>query len=399
MVWQEGASLAEQFEEACVVHRQLLGHQRQPGKTYQGWVKAWVKWSPRLLALVMPHLRALIQTMALASGDGGGGGCWMIDGWVLMGCDGTRIDAPRTADNEAAFGCGGKKKTTPQLWLTTVMHLATGLPWCWKIGKADASERGHLRQMLGLLPAMTLLIADAGYTGFSLLTALIEAEHHFLIRVGANVHLLTTLGYDVREYDGIVYLWPQGQRQRGVAPLVLRLIRLHDGRRPMCLLTNVLDPRKLSDRQAARFYRLRWGLELWYRAMKQTLRRRKLHSHAPVQAALELRWAIVGLACLGLLQVRALLERGLDPHHASAAGALRVVRAMMRQPQRRLRRGQDLPCRLRGAVLDDYQRKAPKTARDWPHPKKEKPPGCPQLRPATEAEIQAAQQLPRRNAA
>lgn len=418
MAWQPGHDLTSRFDSAWEVLSALLGHQRRPGKTYQGWVKAWIKWSPRMLALITPHLRMLIQTMAAANG------CWMTapgtspgtapgtsEGWVLFGCDGTRIDAPRTVANEKAFGCAGKVKTTPQLWLTLVMHLGTGLPWCWKIGKAKASERDHLRQMIHLLPRQAMLIADAGYTGYELWRMLIDSGRSILIRAGANVHLLRKLGYEVREYEDTVYLWPEKQRKRGRAPLALRLIRLHDGRKDMCLLTNVLDSRKLSDQQAAKFYRLRWGLELWYRAMKQTMRRRKLASTAPVQAALELRWAVVALACLGLLQVRALLEQGAtcggtcqgasrgNPHRASVAGALKVVRAIMRQPNRRFRRHQQLSRRLSQAVRDTYERKAPKAARDWPHPKKQQPPGNPNLRPASGMEIHAAQQLKLRHAA
>ena len=404
MVWQEGSTLAARFAGAWQTLSDLLGHQRQIGRTYQGYVRAWVRHSPRLLALIQPHLRMLIRTMAAAS--------WMTapasnapeshaGSWVLFGCDGSRVDTPRTAANERAFGCGGRAKTTPQLWLTTIMHLVTGLPWCWTVGKADADERTHLRRMVRLLPLEALLIADAGYTGYDLWRTLIDSGRSILIRVGANVRLLTKLGYAVREYDGLVYLWPDQQRKLGRTPLVLRLIRLHDGRKEVCLITNVLDGdrRTFSDQQAAQWYRLRWGLELFFRAMKQTMRRRKLQSHAPVQAVLELRWTMVGMTCLGLLQIRALVQSGIEPHRASVAGALRVLRAAMRRLTRRLRRGQTLAQRLADAVVDEYRREGPKAARVWPHRKKDSPPGCPQCRPATATQVKAAQRLRRRKAA
>ena len=65
----------------------------------------------------------------------------------------------------------------------------------------------------------------------------------------------------------------------------------------------MFDSARLSDELAARLYRLRWGLGLHYRAMKQTVRRRKLRSQAPVQAALELRFAAAGMALLSVLAV------------------------------------------------------------------------------------------------
>ena len=43
--------------------------------------------------------------------------------------------------------------------------------------------------------------------------------------------------------------------------------------------------KKLSDRQIAEIYGLRWGIEVFYRTFKQTYARRKLRSHAAMNAA------------------------------------------------------------------------------------------------------------------
>ena len=57
-------------------------------------------------------------------------------------------------------------------------------------------------------------------------------------------------------------------------PLVLRLIRVG----PVCLVTDMTDPRRLSARTAAELYRRRWGLEVAFRSLKQTLERRRVRS-------------------------------------------------------------------------------------------------------------------------
>ena len=75
---------------------------------------------------------------------------WQVGGWVAVAVDGSRIDLPRSEANEWAFGCAGKKKTNLQAWITTLWHTGLGLPWAWKIGKADASERHHPRQTVHL---------------------------------------------------------------------------------------------------------------------------------------------------------------------------------------------------------------------------------------------------------
>ncbi len=96
--------------------------------------------------------------------------------------------------------------------------------------------------MLPQLPAESMLVADAGFTGYELLTSLTQqAGHAFLIRVGSNVRLLRKLGYDMEESESTVYLWPQDQRhQPPLALRLIRLIRLADGRnRPVCLLSSV----------------------------------------------------------------------------------------------------------------------------------------------------------------
>jgi hypothetical protein len=132
---------------------------------------------------------------------------------VLLAVDGSRVECPRTAANERAFGCGGRKKTTPQQWVTTIFHVATGLLWDWRRGRADAAERTDLRQMLGGLPERTLLLADAGFTGFDLLRKILSAGHDFIVRVGSNVRVLRKLGYSLPEHDRIVSVagqqaWP-----------------------------------------------------------------------------------------------------------------------------------------------------------------------------------------------
>lgn len=385
MAWEEGEGLGSRFEAALSSVDAMFRSRRRAGRTYQGFVKAMVRWSPRLLRRAEGRLRESVRETA--------GAAWETFGWVVMGVDGTKTATPRTAANEKAFGCSGRGGGGPQVWLTMIAHLATGLPWCWKIGKANASERAHLRAMMGLLPADTLLVADAGFTGYELWRALTEAGHSVLIRVGSNVRLLTKLGYAVREHDGLVYLWPDRHRRRGRAPLVLRLIRVHDGRQQMCLVTDVLDASRLSDAQAASLYRMRWGLEVGFRTLKQTMRLGKLRSGAPVNAALELRWAVVARTLLGLMGVRAISERGGDGRRLSFAGALRVIRTALRHGERRSRRGHELTRRLGAALIDHYQRRASKASRNTPRRKIERPPGCPQIRDASPTQVHAAQQL------
>ena len=115
------------------------------------------------------------------------------------------------------------KKTGPQMLVTTVFHVGTGLVWDFRRGDGKASERSHLLQMLDTLPKEAMLLADAGFTGYELLTAIAATGRHFLVRVGSSVTLLRKLGWCVEQHEGIVHLWPgKVQRKKKQPPLTLR---------------------------------------------------------------------------------------------------------------------------------------------------------------------------------
>jgi hypothetical protein len=383
MIWTSEATLQDAFASARGVVAAMYDSRRRPGRTFGGFWKTLTQATPRLLALLGTHLRRKVEDVA--------GAAWRWKGWAVMAADGTRVDCPRTVANEQAFGCAGKPGTGPQMLLTTLYHLATGLPWAWRRSAGNDSERGHLLEMLPLLPPETLLIADAGFVGYAMLCLLLVAGHHFVMRVGCNVRLLRKLGFDVLEEGDTVYLWPQGLR-RTHPPLTLRLVRVQAGRRTMTLLTSVLDRCRLRDADVVELYRRRWGIELLYRSLKQTLRRRKMLSGVPEHAELELDWAMVGLWLLGLMTAKAAGREVRRGRPWSLAAALSVVRGAMRRLGVARAAG-GLRRQLRLAVRDRYVRHRPKAARYWPRKKNEHPPGAAKIRTATHAERQLAQEF------
>lgn len=388
MTWSVADTLADRFDEGRRALVKMFPGRRRGGNTYSGFIAALAKVSDSLLQRVGDHLRGEVRIAVTER-------CWSYKGFVPFGADGSKIECSKTAANEREFGCAGKNKSTPQQFITTLLHLPSGVVWEFCCGPARASERAHLRDMLDVLPADALLIADAGFTGYELLKAITSGGggKHFLIRVGANVRLLKKLGYAVEEHEQTVYLWPDEQQRGQQPPLVLRLITLIDGRnRTMHLLSSVLDTACMSDDLASELYVMRWGVELHYRALKQTLRRRKLAADAPATARLELRWAMVALWLLSLLGAGAIIRAGGDPRRLSVATTLRRLRRAMRDPRLRCG-GNGLERQLARAVQDGYQRRAAKKARDWAHKKKPRPIGDPKARNATEKEVLLAQHL------
>lgn len=383
MAWDSTPALVARFHSVRATLRDL--YPKKPlGGSYQGFIKALVKQSPALLDILTERLRGCLQGMAPTH--------WLRQGWCAFAVDGSRVECPRTAANQEVLRCAGRKKTGPQLFLTTILHMGTGLPWAFRIGPGTDSERNHLRDLLGLLPARALLVADAGFVGYDLLTAILQGGSQFLIRVGSNVTLLKELGFAHVQADNTVYLWPDRHRKNDLPPLVLRLIQLHDGRKPVFLLTSVPDGGSLSDSQAGVLYRMRWGIEVFYRSLKQTLARRTMRSGAPPQAQCELAWAVMGLWMLAMMTVGQIVAAGGDPLALSVATALRQTRLAIRHgprsPKARILLGH-----LWLAVKDAYVRNTSKKARDWPHKKKDKPPGLPRIEIATQEQLSQAKAL------
>jgi hypothetical protein len=163
-----------------LVHR--FPARRRPGHTYNGLRKALLRAGLDLFQTFWRHVRTTAARRL------GRARTW--HGWTVLAADGSRFDAPRTRANARRLGRAGRDHTGPPWWVTWLVHLPTLLVWDWRQGKGTSSEWDHLQAMLADLPPDTLLVADAGYVGFDLMTRLIEARVDFLIRCGSNVRLL-----------------------------------------------------------------------------------------------------------------------------------------------------------------------------------------------------------------
>jgi len=196
MTWCAGDSLPERFETARAFYVALHQRRRRPGRTFAGFAKALGKLPVRVLRAVAAALRGrLAQVFARR---------FWVDGFIPLGCDGSRLACPRSRELERRLGLGQRKKrrprpkkvaparppvpqgqdpagtraakpraaSAPQVWVTAVMHLGLGVLWSWRLGTGNADEREHLRHLVNTLPRGTLLVADAGYVGYELLNRL-----------------------------------------------------------------------------------------------------------------------------------------------------------------------------------------------------------------------------------
>jgi hypothetical protein len=404
--------------------------------TYQGFMAALVKWSP---ALIRDILTAMHLHMAAV-----GSQFWRVGIWIPIAFDGSRSSVPRTKSNENAYCAANygkgktaryrKKKTKgmrrrnnaknkaqppqPQIWITLLWHVGLRLPWAWRLGPSNASEREHVMDMVGgeSFPKGTLFCGDAGFVGYPLWARILTRGHDFMVRAGANVHLLVegVNGQLVKEgRDQLVLCWPRDAQNKGLPPLRLRLIHTRINKTKVWLLTSVLDREQLTLSQAVRLYQMRWGVEVEFRGLKQTLERGKLCCRNDKRAAVELDWAILGMAVVELWALKTQLEKHAtrrkekakekektkpkekeySPCKRSLAESIRAVRWCLRNLREESEPGQSLTDRLGNAVTDDYQRKSSKGARYRPANPDKKPLGDPKLRRLTPDELRKLKKI------
>ncbi len=395
--WSDEPTLVERWVSA----RRLVGFLWSPAtplaESYQAFSKLLVRWTGVLILSVQSAWRVRMPQELSAH--------WSVCGFVMFAVDGSRCELPRTLSHEAAYSPTrtrkGKKPSrrrahfqkanSPQMWVTTLWHVGTGLPWDWRLGPSESSERAHLVEMIAALPAEALITADAGFVGYEFWKAILDSGRQFLIRVGANVRLLKRLGY-ARESHGTVYLWPDRAAARHQPPLVLRLIESHNGRHPVFVVTSVLSNARLTDRQVLELYARRWGIEVFYRHLKQTFQRRKLRSTSAEMALAELHWSLAGLWAMAWYALVQLDRADWPLDRLSIAQTLRAFRRMMRDYLHPAEPGQTLRDRLQTALIDPYHREN-KTSRNYPRKKQETPPGPPQVIPANNTQIQQAQAI------
>jgi hypothetical protein len=417
--WCDARHVTDAFSHAMGMCQQMFG--TAPLSTYQGFMGALVRWTPDFIPLLRNVLQQRMEQI--------GGKFWRINGWVPIAFDGSRSTAPRSKSNEEAlcaanYGKGStakyrKKKSKgmrrkkneknkaqaqePQAWITMKWHMGLRLPWSWRLGPSNSSERQHVQDMVETekYPKNTLFCGDAGFVGYPLWSRIVACGHNFLVRVGANVNLLTTQANCRFEKSGkglLVYCWPKAMMQANQPPLELRLTQVVLGKTKMWMLTSVLNEQRLTAKAMKRFYEMRWGIEVEFRGLKQTLDCAKLCCHNHQRLMAELDWSIMAMALAELFAIKEQLakrppktgkkECPYDPAKRSLANTMRALRGCLNKLHESPEAGKDVFSRLRDAVTDSYVRQASKRSRYRPPNPDKKPLGDPKLRRFTKEEKQ-----------
>ena len=160
------------------------------------------------------------------------------------------------------------------------------------------------------------------------------------------------------------------------------------------MLTNVMQPSRLTPNMIVNFYKMRWGIEVEFRGLKQTLDCGKLRCRNGKRLLAELNWSMMAMLVAELFALKEQLGPGAsesaslrpDPKKRSLANTMRALRHCLTHLKDIPEPNNDLRSRLRRAVTDSYVRKSSKRARYRPPNPDKKPLGEPQIRKLTPQE-------------
>ena len=149
------------------------------------------------------------------------------------------------------------------------------------------------------------------------------------------------------------------------------------------MVTNVLDPKRLPAELAARFYRMRWESECFFRTYKRVVKDVRLVSRTVPMVVREAEISL--LACQLLLGQGALALKvggkraGRDELKCSAAEVLREIRRELDAARKPVPRS-SFAKRLQQTGRDRRERTGPKMKREPPRRKKHVAPQPPRLK-------------------
>lgn len=268
-------------------------------------------------------------------------------GFRLLAMDGTLLTLPNVNALHQHYGRpknGLRKKAVPQARLVMLTLPGTRIPIAYQLAPLADSELTLADRLLPQVRANDLLLMDRGFLSYGLFWGLQNRGASFGTRLkkGLNFRQQKQLG----PQDWLVKWTPKdSRRQWKHLPRSIQLRVIHyqfPGFRASAVVTNVLDPKRLSREEWVRMahdcddhgkftpglYHRRWEIETSYFELKIVLKLKQLRSRTPASLEYEVAGRILYYLLVRWLIASAAEQHGLDPLRISFTHAVRELELM-----------------------------------------------------------------------
>jgi hypothetical protein len=315
------------------------------------------------------------------------------NGFHVRVIDGTGISMPDTLKNQRAYpqsteqkpGCG-----FPFMKIVGIFSLSTGALLNYARGNKHQHELRLLHRLLDFFRPSDLVLADRGFSCYTLLALLWRKKVPALLRLHQARNSDLRQGKRLGKHDRLV-VWrkPQNWERRYLcqalwrclAPeLSVRILRYTLCRpgfrtRSLTLVTTLVDPKLYPAEHLALLYARRWQIELWFRDLKTSMGMDVLRCQSPKMVHKELEMFFIAYNLVRCLILRAATEYQVDVQRLSFKGTVDAIRqfaaALAQAPSRKKQReviDQLLRTIAADTVPDRPGRREPRAVKRRPKP-------------------------------
>jgi Transposase DDE domain len=285
---------------------------------------------------ILPRLRCAAAAQAQKA-------CQLWHGLCVKVVDGTSTSLPDTPKNQRAYPQSGSQKPGcgfPLLKLVGVFSLSTGALLDYAKGNKHQHELSLLRRLMHLFKPGDLVLADRGFSTYTLLALLLirGAQGLFRLhqarptdlrkgkRLGKNDRLFLWDKPSLRPRYLPRIIWKAIPEQISVRVLRFSLqvpgFRVHS----VTLVTTLLDPEKYPAEELAYLYAERWRVELWFRDIKTSMGMEVLRCKSPKMVHKELEMFFIAYNLIRCLMSEASLRYGIGVGWLSFKGTVDSIR-------------------------------------------------------------------------